>query len=189
MTDRTPYYILGGALGLALLAASGRRPVEAADEEAPDAEEAAAAGFNPGRFVTQTPEMGRLYETERGAILLGVGDKSITYRVLVDAAELAGVADPEAFAADSARRVGYAGLVLAAPANAPYLTTELRHNDFRALDGRGIDLRQRPLLWLPILDLDLLAQGIVQVARYEEDGEPCTQLPPEIRAGLEEVML
>jgi len=182
MTDRSTIFAIGGgALLLALLAASGRRPVDEAEAERESDGEVAAAGFNPGRFVVDEPEMGRLYQTERGALMLGKGPKSITYRVLLDAAELAGVERPEAFAEDSSRRVAYASLILAAPANAVYLTTELRRNDFRNAHGYGIDLRARPVLWLPIVDLDMLALGSVQVARYEEDGTLCTELPPEIR--------
>lgn len=189
MTDTRTYLIGGGAVAaLLLLMASGKKR-EADGEAAPEGERAddegtpiiAAAGFNPQRFVSEVPDMGTLFEVDRGCLMLGTGQKSLTYRVLLAAAQLAGAGDPEAIASDSAARVAYAKLILAAPANAVHLTKNLRAKDVRNVAGYGIDLRRRPVLWLPILDLDMLARGVVQVAVYEEDGELCTELPPEIR--------
>lgn len=144
----------------------------------------AQAGFSPGRFVSRVPSMGTLHETERGAIMLGCGPKSIAFQVLCEAASMAGIDHAKEFAADSSRRVAYASMILAAPANAIHLTHELRRNDFRNRQGLGIDLRTRPILWLPIIDLDMLAQGVVSLAVYEEDGSLGTELPPELREAL-----
>lgn len=187
MTDARTYLIGGGAVAaLLLLMASGkkREDGEAAPEGGVDEDGnpvIAAAGFNPQRFVSEVPDMGTLFEVDRGCLMLGTGKKSLTYRVLLSAAQLAGAEAPEAIASDSSLRVAYAKLVLTAPANAAHLTKNLRAKDVRNVSGYGIDLRRRPVLWLPILDLDMLARGVVQVAVYEEDGELCTELPPEIR--------
>lgn len=177
----------GAAAFLALLAASGKSAEEVPSEgEQPDEDDAAAAGFNPGRYLTDVPEMGRIYESQRGDIMLGVCDKSIAYCVLKDAGELAGMSPQEAhaFAADSARRVAYASLILASPANEIHLTRDLRRNDFRNREGLGIDFRKRPLVWLPIIDLDMVLHGAVVPARYEEDNTLATELPPELREVL-----
>lgn len=166
------------------LLASSRKPSDEAASEAESDDPVASAGFNPQRYVSDTPEMGRLYQAPKSALMLGRCERSITYNVLLGAAQLAGVEDPHAFACDTARRVTYAGLILAAEPNAPHLTADLRRNDFRNAQGLGVDLRRRPLLWMPILDLDMLAHGVIQVAHYEEDGTPGTALPPEIREVL-----
>jgi len=189
MPDTSKYLALGGAAAaLFLLASSGRKGEDSSgggDDGGDGGEDPrASAGFNPQRFVTSTPEMGRLLETPRGAMMLGTCDQSITFRVLLDAAQLADIKDARNFACDTARRVMYANLILACPANAPHLTKDLRDSDFRNAQGYGVDLKRRPLLWLPILDLDMLAYGVVQVAHYEEDNSPCTELPPEIREAI-----
>ena len=120
MADSSKYLALGGAAAvLMLLASSGRKSAEGDDGGDGGEDPRASAGFNPQRFVTSTPEMGRLLETPRGAMMLGTCDQSITFRVLLDAAQLADVKDARNFACDTARRVMYANLILACPANAP----------------------------------------------------------------------
>lgn len=187
MSNTRTYLLTGGAIAAAMLLAAGakRKDEPESSNELPDDDEVRPqAGFNPGRFVSHVPSMGTLYETERGAIMLGCGTKSIAFLVLREAADMAGIEHPEEFARDSSRRVAYASMILAAPANAIHLTHELRRNDFRNRQGLGVDLRKRPILWLPIIDLDMLAQGVVSLAVYEEDGSLGTELPPELREAL-----
>lgn len=192
MSTNSTYWLAGGAAAAAalVLLATSSKNAEAAEEaetgdDGDEYEPLAAVGFNPARYVSEGPEMGRVFTPARGDILLGEGRKSVTYRVLYDAAELAGHPDPQQFAGDSANRVGYAKLILAAPANAVHLTRKLRKNDFRDHRGLGIDLRTQAPMWLPILCLDMAGQGVVSVAYYEEDGLPATELPPELRKALQ----
>lgn len=186
MSNTRTYLLTGGAIAAAMLLAAGakRKDEPESTGETPEEDPRPQAGFNPGRFVSRVPSMGTLYEAERGAIMLGCGPKSVAFQVLLEAAQMAGVEHPQDFATDSSRRVAYASMILAAPANAIHLTHELRRNDFRNRQGLGIDLRKRPLLWLPIIDLDMLAQGVVSLAVYEEDGSLGTELPPELREAL-----
>lgn len=187
MADSRTYWMLGaGAAALVLLAANGgRRPSDESADEAERDDPVAAAGFNPQRLVSNVADMGRLFQpNNRSAIMLGTGPRSITFTVLRGAAELAGIPDPDHFASDTARRVQYAGLILSAPPNRGYLTKELRQNEFRNAQGYGIDLRLGPVLWLPVIDLDVLPTGVIVPALWEEDNTPGTELPPEIREML-----
>lgn len=195
-------YVGLGIVGLAL--AASLRPKDApaggetsegdgGDGEAADDPTRGAMGFSPARYIRDDAIHGSFYESRRGDILLGKGQKSITWRALFQAALDAGFGEcpsdgggvtAECIANDSARRVAYAGLICAAPANATHLTADLRERDFRNHEGVGIDLRTRPLLWLPVLDLEMLAQcGVVQAARWEEDGTSTLEIPPELRHG------
>lgn len=204
-TRRTGMYVGVGILGLALVASLRPKDGEAdpalpggdgdgdGDGDAEDDPTRGAMGFSPSRYIRDDAIHGSFYESRRGDLLLGKGPKSITWRALFQAALDAGFrAEPdggtsaECIANDSARRVAYAGLICAAPANATHLTRDLRERDFRNHEGVGIDLRTRPLLWLPVLDLEMLAQcGVVQAARWEEDGTSTLEIPPELRHGYQ----
>jgi hypothetical protein len=193
--NRTGRYIGVTLGGLALL--SMLRPKASENAPEPEAEgddgfddpTRGAMGLSPARYLRDDAVHGSFYESRRGDILLGHGPKSITWRALYQAAldagfhaDTPGGVSAECIADDSARRVAYAGLICAAPANAAHLTHELRERDFRNHEGVGIDLRTRPILWLPVIDLEMLARcGVVQATRWEEDGTSTLEVPPELR--------
>jgi|GEM_PF-6240427 len=199
--SRTGMYVGAGILGLALIASLRPRDAETetvsggdgdgdGDGDAVDDDPTRGAmGFSPARYIRNDAVHGSFYESRRGDLLLGKGPKSITWRALFQAALDAGFqaesddgVSAECIANDSARRVAYAGLICAAPANAAHLTHDLRERDFRNHEGVGIDLRTRPLLWLPVIDLEMLTRcGVIQSTVWEEDGTSTLEIPPELR--------
>lgn len=134
---------------------------------------------NLDRFFVQDCSVGTIYQPKRGDIVLGRGEKSITWRALRSAAALAGVDDPEKMADDASLRVQYAALVCAAPPNADALCDDPGRGYRRPSDGRGIDMRKRPPLWLVVPDFSMLELGVVAPAVWE-DGRSALELPPEL---------
>lgn len=150
--------------------------------------ERASMGLAPAeealpRFFSTLCECGTFFETGRGDIILGKGPKSITWRALKQAADLAGFGDAsDQIADDTLRRCAYAAMLCAAPYNRDFLTDRVGNNEYRNHEGLGLDLRERPVLWLPMIDLDLLHDcGIVAPSHYEEDGTSTLEIPPELR--------
>jgi len=147
-------------------------------------------GFAPAETVWVDPLSiaqedcghGTFYIGTRGDILLGVGVKSIAWRAVLQAAKDIGVSHPESFAQDVVRRVSYASLVCGAPFNSKHLTRDVGRNEFRNLSGFGLNLKSKPLLWLPVIDLELLeATGTVCPGRWDEDDSSGMEIPPECR--------
>lgn len=170
-----------GVAGVAVLAALGRGRKSNTPK--------ASMGFAPtepsqlARLFSEHCEAGSLYETKRGDILLGKGPKSITWRAVRSAAQLAGFADAsDQIADDTLRRCAYAALLCAAPYNHDFLTDKVGPNEYRNHEGLGLDLRAKPVLWLPMIDLDLLhGCGVIAPTHYEEDGTSTLEIPPEVR--------
>jgi len=192
----TAIYVGGGVLGLMLLTLMSRKASPAAqddtlapDEDVPDEEIDAhygAVGFAPGDVLTRhfdtSARHGSLYQLRRGDIVLGDGLKSLTWRALHSAAIDAAIDDPESFARETDRKIAYARLLCAG--NEDKLTTDLHPKAFRDDQGRGLAVKDHPVVWMPLLDLDALALGIVMPAQWE-DGTSTVYMPPEVRAILE----
>ncbi len=191
---------IGGLIGLGLVglavSGAGRGPSTSKREED---EATGSMGFAPPepsqdqlkelahRFHTLmhddcTP--GTFYPSSRGDILLGRGPKSITWRALFTVAQ-AGGADEDLsarLAADTARKVAYANLICACPYNTQHLTQNVGSNEFKTAFGYGIDLQERPILWMPIINESLFVEhGIVAPDTWEEDSTSTLEVPPELR--------
>jgi len=172
-----------GIAGVALLAAFTR-----GRKSSPAAEPVASMGYAPpetdllARYVSADCEPGFFYESRRGDILLGKGPKSITWRAVQAAARHAGFGDGSDQIADTLRRCSYAALICAAPHNRDFLSEHVGANEYRNHEGYGLDLSSRPVLWMPMLDLDLLRDcGVIAPTVYEEDNASTLEIPPELR--------
>lgn len=180
-----------GLVGLALSARSTRSsPIEK--------EDSGSMGFSPNLDHDHLSDMakrfhemmcdsctpGKFYPTARGDIMLGKGQKSIAWRSLFNWALLSGSDNDfaEVIAGDTARKVAYANLVCASPYNASALTSDLRSNEFKTVTGRGIDLNERPILWLPPINKQLLIEaGVVAPDIWEDDHTSTLEVPPQLR--------
>lgn len=136
------------------------------------------------RYVRQDCTCGTIYQVRRGDLVLGRGPKSITWRVLHAAAELQAIPNPERVADDSSARVQYAAMICAAPFNQAALCDDPGRGYRRPGDGRGLDMRSKPAIYLPVLDFEALEAGIVAPSAWET-GESTLTLPPEIREFFE----
>lgn len=169
--------LVGGTAAAVLLAAiaSNRRGARASMGRRPV--------VDVDRYFAQDCSVGTIYQARRGDLMLGRGAKSITWRALVSAARLQGIDAPERLADDSAARVAYAAMICAAPHNQAALVDAPQKGYRRPHDGRGIDLRSRPAIWLPVPDFDCLDRGVVAPGAWD-DGSSTLDLPPELREVL-----
>ena len=195
-SPNTAVYVGGGALGILLLmlmskgnagkVAVGTLPPDENVSDDDVAKRYAAAGFAPGdaleRHFDTTSRHGSLYQMRRGDIVLGDGKKSLCWRALKAAAEDADLNDPEGFASSTDRKIAYARLLCVG--NEDKLTTDLHPRAFRDDHGRGLNVKDHPVVWLPLLDLEAVALGLVAPAQWE-DGSSTVLMPPECRAALE----
>lgn len=191
---------IGGLVGLGLvgLALSARNSGRSGTTATEDEVDNASMGFSPPtdhehltsmaqkfhEMMSDTCTPGTFYPTGRGDIMLGKGQKSIAWRALFNCSVQHG-ADEEfanSLATDTARKVSYINLVCACPYNATALTDDLRANEFRTINGYGVDLNERPILWLPPINAELLvAAGVVAPDIWEEDHTSTLEVPPELR--------
>jgi len=104
----------------------------------------ASAGFLPSSTSTPTP--GAWYQSRRSDLLMGRGPRSITWRVLKALAPSRG----DDFADDTTRRAVVARAIITAPQNAGLLR---RASGRQLCDGQGrtLDVRREPLVWIPHL--------------------------------------
>jgi len=192
---------IGGLIGLGLvgLAVSGAGRGSSTSKREEDEDASGSMGFAPSdpsqdrlkelahRFHTLLHEdcmPGSFYPSGRGDILLGRGPKSVTWRALFTVARSGGADEDLAskLAADTARKVAYANLICACPYNSQHLTQDVGSNEFKTAFGYGIDLQERPILWMPIINEPLFVEhGIVAPDLWEEDNSSTLEVPPELR--------
>ena len=124
---------MAGAVALLSLAGPGRS-------------RRAAAGFVPSSTGAPTP--GAWYQSRRSDLLMGRGHRSISWRVLRALAPELG----EVFADDTTRRAVVARSIVTAPQNAGLLCPA-RGRQLCDGDGRTLDTRREPLVWIPRFEL------------------------------------
>jgi len=185
--DARVKYGLGATAVLALIAAASGGSSKRKDETSTE-DKTPRMGFAPAvsdltRYVSDHCDHGTLYVSRRGDTILGTGPKAVAYRALVSAAKAAGVEDAQRFASKGWRKAAYAALLVASQHNAQHCAGDLdARKHFVNHAGLGLDLRTGTLLWLPLLDLDQLAQSGAVVPAEWEDGVKTVELPPELRA-------
>lgn len=115
----------------------------------------ASAGFQAAPLPV--PTCGALYRCDRSDLLLGHGQRSITWRALYGLARRAQHEDPAGFADTTAHRVAYAQAILAEPKNGRALA-RARGSQISNAHGLTLDVRARPVIMLP--DAQIVAGGL-----------------------------